>query len=251
VIALGVLHSSGVDTYRTALDDRQTDDVRRAALAEVAGGWACPGDAIETPFGDLPSIAATEDDHVPVRLDRSGVLSDEFSLDTFCALLRRAADLLAVSPPSVLRLFVGPTRDPIDGSFAVAERLAEWIRATTDRATAIVTTGDLVHYGTAYGDPDADASQPLDGITERFRDVVDRALRAGLAGRDWESAHHLSSDLLRNDQREILPVVSALLGPAEARLLHFELSDYAGILDVAPPCLVATALAAYECQVQA
>jgi len=248
VIALGVLHSFHSMAYRNTLDAALPDDRRRSAFEKVAGGWLPPGDAIETSYGDLRVVTPPEDDRVPIRVDRCGVLAEEFSLDTFCTLLRRAADLLDVRPPPVLRLFVGPTRDPIDGSFAVAERLAGWIRAAAAarRPTAIVTTGDLVHYGTAYGTPDADPSEPLADMTRRFRRRVERALEAALVGRDWAVAHRLSSDVLRNDQREIVAVVSAYLGPARARIEQFELSDYAGILGESSPCRVASALVVYE-----
>ena len=249
VIALGVLHSSGSAAYRTALDEEQPNDVRRAAYEDVLGAWLVPGAEIDTPFGDLPVVKASEDERVPVRFDRSGLLTEEFSLDTFLSLLRRRAVLRDVEPPEVLRVFVGPTREPLSRSFAVAERLAAWVRraaASDDRRTAIVTTGDLVHYGTAYGDPGADSSEARGAATDRFRPSVERMLEAGLAARDWPLAHQLSTGLLHSDQREILAVVSGILGPARARLLHFELSDYARILGMKPPCWVASALVAYE-----
>jgi hypothetical protein len=71
-------------------------------------------------------------------------------------------------------------------------------------------------------------------------------LEAGLGDRDWALAHQLSLDVLHNDQREILPVVSSVLGPARARILDFALSDYADILGAPPPCRVASALVVYE-----
>ena len=249
VIALGVLHSLHSTAYRNALDVALANGARCSAFAEVAGGWLPPGDAIETPYGDLPAVAASEDVRVPVRVDHSGVLADEFSLDTFCALLRRAADLQGVRALSVLRVFVGPTRDPIDGSFAVAERLAGWIRTRVGeagRSAAIVTTGDLVHYGTAYGTPDADPSEPLAEMTCRFRHRVEQALEAALIERDWAAAYRQSSDVLHNDQREILAVVSTFLGPTRARIEQFGLSDYAAILGATAPCRVASALVVYE-----
>jgi len=249
VIALGVLHSGGVAPYRTALDRSQSDEVRLAAYGEVVGGWLVPETGIDTPFGDLPTLEVPEEERVPVRLDRHGLLADEFSLDTFCALVKRAAALRDVRPPAILRLFVGPTRHPIDGSFAVAERLAAWVGsvvAADGRPAAIVTTGDLVHYGTAYGDPEADPAERLAAMESRFRRTVERLLEAGLVDGDWAGAHRLASDVLRSDQRAILPVVSAILGPARARILHFELSDYSGILGVSPPCRVASVLSVYE-----
>ncbi len=249
VIALGVLHSGSSVAFRAALDEGRSVEARRAALEEVAGGTLLPTRTAETPFGGLPLVPAAEAADVPVRIDRRGVLVAEFSLDTFFALMRRAADLRGVPPLPVLPIFVGPTRDPIDGSFAVAERLAGWIRsirAADGTSTAIVATGDLVHFGTAYGSQDVDRSEARSDLERRFRGEVDRALGAALISRNWDLAHRLSGDVLRNDQREILAVISGILGPAEYRFVHFELSDYADILDVPRPCLVASSLAIYE-----
>jgi len=248
VIALGVLHSGISTAYRTTLDEARSIATRRAALAEVAGGTLLSGNADETPFGGLPLVAMAENWRVPIRVDRDR-LADEFSLDTFLALMRRAADLRGVPPLPVLPIFVGPTRDPIDGSFAVAGRLAEWIRSVSaidGVPTAIVTTGDLVHFGTPYGDLDADPSRSAEDLEVQFRFQVDRVLAAALTARDWDLAYRLSNDVLRNDQREILAVISEILGPAEHRVVHFELSDYARILDSPRPCYVASALAVYD-----
>ena len=249
VIALGVLHSGGSRAYRRALDDQQPEDARRTAAAEVAGGWLSPNPRITTPFGDLLSLQGVEDRSVPVRVDSGGLLADEFSLDTFLSLMRRAADLRGVRPLPILPLYVGLTRDPIDRTFAAAERLAAWIRTAEtaeDGQTAIVTTGDLVHYGTAYGQPEADPSEPLDELTGRLRSSVEQMLDAGLRRREWALAYRLSLEALHNDQREILAVLSGILGPARARIHHFELSDYADTLGVPPPCRVASALVVYE-----
>ncbi len=248
ILALGVLHGSRLPAVRIAMDHAAPREARRDALSRVAGGFLLPGDSVETPFGTMPFAVSGGAVDVPVRVDSDGVLADEFSLDTFFALMRRAADLLGVAPIPILPVFVGLTRDPIDGSFAIAERLAQWTGSQMDAGTptALVTTGDLVHYGTAYGSPHADASESVENATDRFRRAVDRALTAALANRDWAQAHRIATDVLRNDQREILAVVSTILGPARHRLLQFELSDYTGILGTPPPCLVASSLAIYE-----
>lgn len=245
VVALGVLHAGGCRAYQVALDGTQAIDVRRAALLDVAGGTVLSGSSVDTPFGGLPLVKVSECDDVPVRVDRAGLLADEFSLDTFFAMMRRAADVFDAPPIPVLPVFVGPTRDPIDGSFRVAERLAEWVRrqCADGRSTARVTTGDLAHYGTAYGSPDA---VPADDLDRRLCLEVERTLDAALVARDWARAHRLSVDVLRNDQREILPVISGILGAARHRIVGLTLSDYAPILDVLPPSVVATALVIYE-----
>ena len=251
VIALGVLHSGVVDAYRIALDRKASIEHRRAALDAVSGGLLLTGESIETPFGDLPVEPTVLCEQVPMRVDTAGVLADEFSLDTFFALMRRAADRSGVSPIPVLPVFIGPTRDPIVGSFDVADRLGDWLRSSAlepgrNSGTAVVVTGDLVHYGTGYGLPDADPMEAGDEIERRFRGELNRTLSAALTDGDRHLAYCLSNDVLRNDQREILAVLSAALGRATHCIAHFELSDYSHILDLPPPCLVASSLVVLE-----
>jgi hypothetical protein len=53
----------------------------------------------------------------------------------------------------------------------------------------------------------------------------------------------MSTCELRNDQRNLLPVLAAVAGPgARADLLSFRLTDYGPVLGQAPPCFVASAL---------
>jgi len=75
-----------------------------------------------------------------------------------------------------------------------------------------------------------------------LRATLSRALGTG----DLDEAYRQSRDLLRSDQREILPIIATLLGQgAPFEIASFALSDYAEILAVDPPCLVASALVAY------
>jgi hypothetical protein len=79
-----------------------------------------------------------------------------------------------------------------------------------------------------------------------LRREVESVLVAALRG-DLDLAYRLSTERLRSDQREILPVLAGVVGRRGAcRLLHFSLSDYAPILDVPPPCCVASALVQFD-----
>jgi hypothetical protein len=243
VLALGVLHSSGLEAYRVALDEEAAPDRRAAAFRRIRGTFLPPGRSRETSYGTVPGWASGKEAEL-IRPDRAGLLGSEFSLDTFLALNAAAADALGRPAIPVLPVYIGMMRDPQTGSFAAAEAFAGWIRRHVDDETAVVATGDLVHYGTAYGrawlpgSPETPQSLRLALLPE-----VEETLRAGLVERDWEEAYRRSRSRIGNDQREILPVLSALLGTgATFSLLSFELSDYAAILDVAPPCVVASAL---------
>jgi len=243
VLALGVLHSGGLPAYRRALDPGEPLDVRERSFSEVSGAFADCSTWIETPFGRHPLCPASG---TAVRDDGAEHLVGEFSLDTFTAVLRLGADVFDRAPIPMTAVLVGMTRRPATGSFETARRLAAWIRRTVDSRTAVVTTGDLVHYGAAYGSV-GDVGNSVDppALERSLRVRVEEMLSRAMTGED-ETAYRLSLDELRNDQRELLPVVASYLeARASFELLEFSLSDYARLLSTPPPCFVASALVAY------
>jgi hypothetical protein len=246
ILALGVLHGGNVEAYRTALDEKEHPGRRAGAFAAVRGAFLRPVRTAETPLGAVPLLRPGSPSQT-VRIDRGGLLGAEFSLDTFLTVCRAGADALARRPIPVLAAYVGMTRDPVSGSFSVAEELADWILAERDAETAVVTTGDLVHYGSGYGEewvPGAPSDRTT--LAAAIRPEVEACLAAALSRGDWSGAYATSRRRLMNDQREILPVVAGYLGvPATHAILSFELSDYAPILGVAAPCCVASTLVRY------
>lgn len=245
VIALGVMHGSLIPAYRVAMDESASRGERADAFEHVSGAFLPTRRHLETPFGTHSVATLTEPMSAEIRVDTDELLRDEFSLDTFHAVLRLAADVFQVELLPVLPLYIGMTRHPITGSFETAARLAHWLREQWDDETAIVTTGDVVHYGAVYGSEDEGLSSvPLE---LRFRVRLEELFANAYAERDLETAYQSSLHGLKSDQREILPLLVHTLGEdARAELLTFELSDYASILDTVPPCLVASALIAYE-----
>lgn len=244
IVALGVLHSGGLSSYRVALDERAALDERVTAFRAVSGAFLRGASEIETPFGLHPAVPLSGG---PVRTESDGLLSQEFSLDTFGALLRRAADVFDCAPMPILPLFVGMTRHPATGSFETALEIADWLREVADEGTAVVTTGDLVHYGTAYGLGEEGAPEvEISSLERHFRARVSETLDRAMTQEGVEAAYQASRIDLKNDQREILPVIAAYLGAhARADVLSFELSGYAPILSVDDPCVVASALVSY------
>lgn len=243
VLALGVLHGSSLEPYRRALDPAAPAARRGEGFLVVRGAFLPRPSEVQTPFGATSHWSPDRTD--VARVDEP-LLANEFSLDTFFAVLRLAADVLGRRPLPVCPLFVGMTRDPVTGSFAAAQELGEWLKAAVDAQTAVVATGDLVHYGTGYGAAWVDDEASQRGLERALEPWIDRVLQAAFVERDWELAYALSREKLGNDQREMLAVLSSYLGPAAPKLLAFGLSDYSEILGVAPPCVVASALAAYE-----
>ncbi len=246
ILALGVLHSGGVDVYRMALDERESAGRRAAAFGVVRGAFLHAEGAAETPFGTVPAWRPNHPGNV-ARFERGGLLDAEFSLDTFLTVCRAGADALGRRPIPVLAAYVGMTRDPVSGAFSAADELAAWVEAERDAKTAVVTTGDLVHYGTGYGDAWVGGA-PVDrgSLVAAIRPEVEGCLKAAFSRGDRAEAYVMSRGRLLNDQREILPVIAAYLGvPVPFEVLSFDLSDYAPILGVAAPCFVASALARY------
>jgi len=245
VITLGVVHGSLNPVYRMAADDALPYARRLASIVQVTGAFTPTAESLETPFGSLAVGRLSAAAPWGVRPDISGLLNNEFSLDTFHAILRLATDVFQVSPLSVFPVYVGMLRHPISGSFEAAATLASWLRNQWDDSTAIVTTGDVVHYGDVYG---SNAEGPaFNHLGAHFRQRLDDLHATAFVERDLETAYQMSVQELKSDHREILPLIVRLLGEdARAELLTFELSDYAAILDTVTPCLVASALIAYK-----
>lgn len=245
VITLGVIHGSLIPEYRLAADDNASCEERQAATAHITGAFLPAAKSLDTPFGSLAVAQMPECMPHAIRLDETDLLRREFSLDAFHAVLRLAADVFRVKPPAVLPVYVGMVRHPMTGSFALATPLGDWLREQWDDTTAIVTTGDVVHYGAFYGSDNKGAD--VDTLATHFVQRLEEVFTTAFIERDLESAYQVSLHELKSDQREILPVLAQLLGEgAGASVEAFELSDYATILDSAPPCLVASSLIAYK-----
>jgi len=243
IVALGVLHGSGIEAFKIARDERRPIGEREVGFAQVKGGIVPPEGPFDTPFGGYPVWRPA--DYGPVRIDRSGILTAEFSLDTFASILKVGAEVFGKEEIPIFPVYVGMTRDPIEGGFDLAFDLAEWLRRVVRDGTALVTTGDLVHYGTAYAAPGEAIGDDDPSLAGRFRAEVERMLDAGLIEGDLDEAYRSGSEELKSDQREILPVIRAFTGGKGYEILEFELSDYVRILSVDPPCYVASALLTY------
>jgi hypothetical protein len=213
-------------------------------FAELGGAFFSPAD-LHTPYGGVPLAALPQES--PVLREEAALLAHEFSLDTFLAVLAEFARARGAEPLPVLPVYVLLTWDP-GGSFATASRVASELATLRRGRTAIVATGDLVHYGNAYSTAEEMAGLPVEAgaLTARFRAEVEAALTAALARREYEVFYRRSLAALKNDQRNLLPVIAELLGRGAAHeIASFALTDYSAIRGVAPPCVVASALVRY------
>jgi len=247
VVALGVLHGGTLpEPWRADLAELARGSARADELLRRVGGSFIAAGPSRTPFGDVAAGPAPATGPF-VRAD-DGILANEFSLDLFLAVLAAAARERGVEPPAVTRVFVSVTRGA-DGSFSVAEGVARSVAPLIADGAVCVATGDLVHYGNSYTRPEAMRGMPADAdaLTRHFERRVAAMLAAGLEDRDLARAFEMGTSELRSDQRHLLPVIAALLGPgARAGVLSFRMTDYAAINGVARPCLVASALVAFR-----
>lgn len=232
VVALGVLHLSTLPEPERALAEQlpRGGAGARAAFERLRGAF------VEAP---VPGLGARA-----VRVD-PGLLAQEFSLDLFRGVLELAAARRGQRPPRVAAVYVGPTRDPDDGSLAAARDVAADVAGLLPGA-ACVATGDLVHFGGGYSRPEELALAPagLTALEAHFRRRVGEMLAQAFVASDLDGALAAAREL-RSDQRHLLPVLAEIVGrPARPELLSFRLTDYAEILGEARPCVVASALVA-------
>lgn len=245
VIALGVMHGALIPMYQVAASELSSRAEREAAYAQISGAFLPATDRLETPFGILDTTSVDEVMPAEIRRDHSNLLENEFSLDTFLTMLRLAATTQDVDPLPVIPLYIGMMRNPLDGSFATAAALARWLDDCWDEETAIVTTGDVVHYGDVYGSEDEGI--PPKALESRFLQRLEALFELAFREGKLEAAYQMALCELKSDQREILPLLTYLLGEdAITEIDSFALSDYAAIFNTSPPCLVASALIAYK-----
>lgn len=254
IILLGVLHSGSLprhaqDAFRTALDSASPDRKRRSAL-EVIGGAFLPArtDARRNPNRrQLPQLDWSHADTAVFRVDEQGVTDHEFSLDTILAILDAYANRFPQFSPEVLPIYVGVSQCPQASYFVCGGEIAAALSEFRTPTTAVLATGDMIHYGPFYGLTIPGASETSDRdafslLRGRLESLLGRALSAGSVD---DETFRLAS-VLGNDQRFVLPVLAAWLGPnSSARLLSLEMIDYSTILSAPSPCFVAAALAEY------
>ncbi|MBN1859220.1 hypothetical protein JW848_08460, partial [Candidatus Bipolaricaulota bacterium] len=249
IIVLGVLHRGCLarhaqDSFRDALDPNADSTRRRAALHTVGGAFLPPPPVDRLRFRQVDWNRA---DTALLRTDRHAITSREFSLDTFLAILSSYMKQFPSFSPQLLPIYVGVTRAPGPSAFAPAEGIVAELSALRTSSTALLATGDLIHYGPFYG---VDLPGRLaEDERSAFRVLRDR-LETNLAQAFSEGAVNRSVfrrlSELANDQLFILPIITTWLGPrASARLLSLEMVDYADILSAPRPCFVASTLAAY------
>jgi len=253
IVALGVLHvwghTASSSLYRQAMNEEESPSLRRDAFSALAGAFVPPHPFLQTPFGVIPLAFSPLPKNDTICQDRSQLLEEEFSLDTFLSLLNYYYLLHNQSLPEIVPLYIGMTRNPLTNSFETASQIARVIQKITSPETAVVATGDIVHYGTGYSPKEVMNEMPasMEELEKVFREEIDVVLNLVLKRKDYVQAFSKLDQLLNNDQRYLLPVISECFGnDAGYDIISFQLSDYAAINKGDPPCFVASSLIAYK-----
>jgi len=252
VITLGVLHLWGhpasSSLYRQAMASEEEPSVRQKALSALAGAFAPVDDVMQTPFGKISFDLAALPESDILRRDERGLLAEEFSLDTFFSLLHYYYLTHDHPLPRIVPLYIGMTRDPCTGSFAMARQIAAALRSMITTKTAVVATGDVVHYGSGYSSQEVMLGMATDvgELEKALRDELEKELALVINKKEYQRAFPKLDRFLNNDQRYLLPVIAEILGEeANYDIISFGLSDYSSINDVVSPCVVASSLVAY------
>jgi len=234
LIALGVLHlwghPSSATLYSDAMSPTQDEPSRRRAFSALAGAFTPSDPVMRTPFGEISLVLASTSD--VIQRDKRGFLDEEFSLDTFFSLLQYYYMLHDHPLPRITTLYIGMTRDPLTGSFAVAEKVAAAVRSMINARTTVVATGDVIHYGHGYSSQELMSSMPgdVDDLSRVLRDDLESVLDLVISRREYQRAFPRLDTFLNNDQRYLLPVIAELNEKKSSyTILSFQLSDYSVI----------------------
>jgi predicted class III extradiol MEMO1 family dioxygenase len=252
VIALGVFHVWGHEStkaiYQQAMNDKAPSDLRECAFSRLNGAFL-PGEShYDSPYGKFPFAPLPPEESARFHRDTEALLAQEFSLDTFFTLVKYYSLVHDMPPLKVVPIYIGMTRDPLQGSFGSAAEIGEALRLMISPEDAIVATGDVVHYGMGYSDKETMHVMPLsaDELQLRLREDLQQTLDLVMRRKEYERAFPKLDRFLNNDQRYLLPVLSEYLGGrADYEIMSFQLSDYAAINEVRNPCVVASSLIAY------
>ncbi|MGA1822088.1 MAG: hypothetical protein ACMUIG_06145 [Thermoplasmatota archaeon] len=167
-------------------------------------------------------------------------VKQEFSLDGFLDILDLAVEISGCSNPDVSSVYLPRKREivnDIEGTVSDLMDLGKEIARGLNENTALVMTGDLVHYGYGYGFED-----PLEDPTDLINRWVREELDDVYLGKDYISYLPKSSSRM-SDHGYVAVAASAILGPdLRYEIISSENADYSRILQVPSPTLVASVL---------
>ena len=213
---------------------------RVLALGVLHGGLAADAELLQRARnGDAAALTSLRRIHGPGVPGDQGRWREEFSLDSFAALVHVAADVHGRKAPEIVARFpflTGAEPASLPGIDALHRLISE--------GCAWVATTDPIHHGAGYGTPAPERRDPANQDTVAFaRDRIARQF-AALSTRNYAAfAERTAVD--RSDFRDNGPVLRELLGAGETQSAIHELRlvNYADTFQAESPTWVAAVLA--------
>lgn len=246
IIALGVLHTNALpsefDTRFENLFEGTQSNSYQTDLTEFKGAFYRSKD--ESIFGAVNRFDPPNSWEIIRQNDQ--LLENEFCLDYLFNLIVLTADVIDEEPIPLLPIYCGFSFDPATGSFELAKDIAQEINQLNSDDTALLATGDLVHFGNNYNKPKATRNKPksISELEPLFYDKIERAFSAVFSEKDYSKGFELLHDELQSDQRLLLPVLSEFFSSPEVyyHFYRYRLSDYSEVWEVEKPSVVATSM---------
>jgi len=163
---------------------------------------------------------------------------DEFSLDGFRDILDIAVDMEGIEKPELKEIYLPRNREymhDIDETVTDLTGIGREVSSRMEDRTALVMTGDLVHYGHGYGT--SDPSDDPGGMISRW---IVEGLDRVYVDKDYRSFLEWSRKRM-SDQGAVAVTASSILGSdLDHRIISSEIADYTAILRTASPTVVAS-----------
>lgn len=172
----------------------------------------------------------------------------EFSLDGFEHIAKMYAEANGTEPLEIEKVYP-PPKDNGNPDVQTLEAAGEALRGKVGSDTAVVMTGDLVHYGHAYlrgGESGYELAPKEDEIdAENHEKIINAWIDEGLElvyhKKDYGTFLNKHKPRALNDQGRVAIMASAFLGDGlEYKLFYRKLSDYSSVLDAKKPTVVAS-----------
>lgn len=164
----------------------------------------------------------------------------EFSLDGFEHIARMYAEVNGTEPLEIDKVY---PPDEQDGKPYVQklEAAGKALRDTVDGRTAVVMTGDLVHYGHAYLKNGKENEIDARNFEKTIISWIDEGLELVYRKKDYDTFLSKHKPKAMNDQGRVAIMASAFLGDdLDYKIFYRKLSDYSNVLGAKKPTLVAS-----------
>lgn len=168
----------------------------------------------------------------------------EFSLDGFEHIARMYAEVNGTEPLEIEKVYPPtPPKEYGKSEVQTLKAAGEALRAkvVSSDTTAIVMTGDLVHYGHAYLKSGKENEIDAENFEKTINSWIDEGLETVYHKNDYETFLSEHNPKALNDQGRVAIMASAFLGDKlEYKIFYRKLSDYSNVLGAKKPTLVAS-----------